>query len=185
MNGREELRKMIQERALQFGDFTLASGRKSNYIIDGKKITLNSRGARLLAEQILAILNPQVEAIGGMTLGADPIIGAMLSLADLQKRSLTGFIVRKQTKDHGTSQRVEGSMYKEITVAVLEDTITTGKTVLDTIQVLQHEFDVTIIQIIAMVDRLEGGRENLTAQGYPLTALFTKDELGINPTQIR
>lgn len=177
-----ELAELIKQRALRFGDFTLASGQKSNYYIDGKQISLSSQGLYLLANQILDSLPPEVEALGGMAIGADPITGAVVALAASQGRKLDGFIVRKEPKQRGTRQQVEGPLRPGVRVAVLEDVITTGGSTLRVIEALQREYDVQVVSVIVMVDRLQGARENLAAAGFELTALFDIAELGVSPT---
>lgn len=182
---REQLRgrlaELIQERALRFGEFTLASGQKSNYYIDGKQISLSGEGLHLLATLILSELPAEVESVGGMSIGADPIAGAVAALAAAQGRSLDAFIVRKERKSRGTQQQVEGPLQDGAAVAVLEDVITTGGSTLQAIAALQRERAARIVKVIAMVDRLQGGRENLAAAGYELTALFDITELGVKP----
>jgi len=181
MDAREELRLMIQKRCLNFGSFTLASGRKSDYLVDGKQITLDGKGLRITAELILEILDPNVEAIGGMSLGADPITGAVIALSDMHDRHLSGFLVRKEKKDHGSNRQIEGPLEDKTKIAILEDVATTGQSILQTITALKREFDkIEIVQIIVIVDRLEGATENLAAQGYPLQSIFTINEFDLS-----
>jgi orotate phosphoribosyltransferase len=170
---------MIKEHALQFGQFTLASGQTSTYYIDGKEVTLRGEGLHLLASMILDYLDNWVEAVGGMTLGADPIAGAVIAQAAAQGRDLTGFLVRKERKDRGTGKRVEGPLRGGMKVAMLEDTMTTGGSTINAIEALLDEYEVQVVQVITMVDRLQGGRENLQALGYPLVALFEITEFGV------
>lgn len=180
---RERLAELIKERALRFGHFTLASGQTSNYYIDGKQISLSGEGLHLLASLILDELAQEVEAVGGMSIGADPIAGAVAALAAAQGRGLDAFIVRKERKGRGTQQQVEGPLREGAPVAVLEDVITTGGSTLKAIEALQRERSAQVVQVLAMVDRLQGGRENLAAAGFELTALFDVAELGVKPTQ--
>ena len=179
MTERDRLRQLIHDRALRFGDFTLASGQKSTYFIDGKQVSLLGAGANLLAKAILAILDPSVEAVGGMTIGADPIAGAVIALAAEQGRDLTGFLVRKERKDHGTGKQVEGPLWEGVRVAMLEDTITTGGSTLQAIEAVEREYQAQVVEVVTMVDRLQGARENLAEGGYALTALFEITEFGI------
>jgi orotate phosphoribosyltransferase len=178
-SARSRLRELIHDRALKFGDFTLASGQKSTYYIDGKPVSLCGEGANLLAKAILEVLDPAVEAVGGMTLGADPIAGAVIALAYEQGRELAGFLVRKEPKDHGTGKQVEGPLWEGVRVAMLEDTITVGGSTLRAIEAVEREYQAQVVQVVTMVDRLQGARENLAAQGYALTALFEITEFGI------
>ncbi|HEY3396147.1 MAG TPA: orotate phosphoribosyltransferase [Armatimonadota bacterium] len=178
-NERERLQQLIRDRALRFGDFTLASGQKSTYFIDGKQVTLLGEGLYLLAGMILEALDPQVQAVGGMSIGADPIAGAVIALAAAQGRELTGYLVRKERKDHGTGRQVEGPLWEGVRVAMLEDTITTGGSTLQAIDAVEREYQAQVVQVVTMVDRLQGAREALAARGYPLTALYEITEFGI------
>jgi len=177
---RDRLRQLILERSLQFGDFTLASGQKSTYFIDGKQVTLLGEGLCLLARMLLDVLDARAEAVGGMSIGADPIAGAVIALAYERGRELTGFLVRKERKDHGTGKQVEGPLWPGVRVALLEDVITTGGSTLQAIEALQREFAAEVVQVLVMVDRLQGARENLAARGYPLTALYEITDFGID-----
>ena len=177
MNYRDELIKHITTHALKKGEFTLASGRKSNYYINGKLSTLDARGAYLVARTFLAMIGDDVpDAIGGLTLGADPIIGSMLSLAGLEDLRLKGFIVRKEAKGHGTKLQVEGPINGDEKVVVIEDVVTTGGSSLKAIKALE-ESGCTVTRVLAIVDRQEGGKENLAAEGYRLESVFTAREL--------
>ena len=176
---RDKLAQLIKQRALRFGDFTLASGQKSSYYIDGKQVSLNGEGLYLLANLILDSLPAEVEAVGGMAIGADPIAGAVVAVAAAQGRKLDAFIVRKDRKERGTQQQVEGPLRPGVRVAVLEDVITTGGSTLRAIEALQREYDAEVVTVVAMVDRQQGGRANLAAAGFELTALFDVAELGV------
>ncbi len=178
---RFRLAQLIKDRALRFGEFTLASGQKSSYYIDGKQVSLAGEGLYLLASQILEHLPPEVEAVGGMAIGADPIAGAVIALAASRGRDLDAFIVRKQPKERGTRQQVEGPLPSGACVAVLEDVITTGGSTLRAIEALERECDAQVVCVITMVDRLQGARTNLAAEGYELTAIFDITELGVTP----
>ncbi len=103
------LLQLFRERALKFGDFTLASGKKAKYYLDGKQITLHSQGLRLVSEGLLKLMEGvDAQAVGGMSIGADPIVGGMLAIAGGQGRDLAGFLVRKEPKGHGTQKYIEG-----------------------------------------------------------------------------
>lgn len=174
---RQELQAHLLDYSLRFGDFTLTSGRKSDYYIDGKQTTLRSRGAYLVARLILDELkNAAVDAIGGPTLGADPVIGAVVALAALEDISLVGFIVRKEPKRHGTQRWIEGPLQPGMRVAVFDDTVTTGgslKHAIDQVEAAQC----TVVKVLVIVDRQEGAGQHFARWGYPLQALFTIDEL--------
>jgi len=177
MNYRDELIKHITTHSLKKGDFTLASGKKSKYYINGKLSTLDARGAYLTARTFLAMMADDVpDAVGGLTLGADPIIGSMLSLAGLEDLPLKGFIVRKEAKDHGTRSQVEGPLNGDEKVVLIEDVVTTGGSSMVAIKALE-ELGCKVSRVLAIVDREEGGKANLAAEGYRLESVFTAREL--------
>lgn len=177
MTLRDELLQHLLAHSFQTGDFTLASGRKSKYYINGKMTTLDARGAYLIARTFLAMITDDVpDAVGGLTLGADPIVGAMLSLAGLEDLPLRGFIVRKQSKDHGTKSLVEGSLREGDRVVIVEDVVTTGGSSLQAIAAVKA-LGCDVKKVLAVVDREEGGRQNLADAGCSLEAVFTANEL--------
>jgi orotate phosphoribosyltransferase len=177
MSIRDELIEHITTHSLKKGDFTLASGKKSNYYINGKMSTLDSRGAYLVARTFLAMIADDVpDAIGGLTLGADPIIGSMLALAGLEDLQIKGFIVRKATKDHGTRSLVEGPMDGVKKVVIIEDVVTTGGSSMKAIEAIE-ELGCRVTRVLAVVDREQGGKETLKEKGYRLESIFTAKEL--------
>lgn len=177
---RARLAELIKEHALRFGDFTLASGQKSTYFIDGKLVTLQAEGAYCLARCILDMLEgTDVEAVGGMSMGADPIAGAVAAIAGSLDKPLLAFLVRKAQKDHGTRKQVEGPLRDGVRVVMLEDVVTTGGSTLDAIEAMEREKNAHVLKVISMVDRLQGAKENLAARGYELQAIFTIEELGV------
>ena len=179
---REELHALIRDRALKFGDFVLASGQRSSYYIDGKQVTLHGRGLWLVAQLMLEEISElDVDAVGGMSIGADPIAGAMAAMAAEQGRELDAFIVRKEPKQRGTRRQVEGPLGDGAKVVVLEDVITTGGSSLTAIEALKREVNAQIVCVLAMVDRLQGARENLSEAGYELRSIFTIRDFGIEP----
>ena len=135
---REELLKLVKEKAVRKGEHTLSSGKKSNYYIDGKQVTLDPKGILLVAKTILSMLHGiQVDAVGGPTLGADPIAAAVALLSSQTGKPLKAFIVRREEKKHGTQKRIEGPELKSgDRVVAVEDVITSGQSVLDAIQAI-------------------------------------------------
>ncbi len=178
---RARLLELVQRDAFQTGEFTLASGQKSHYYIDGRLLTLSSDGAHVLAQVILAMIEGErIDAVGGMTMGADPIIGAVLAVADLQGRELAGFICRKEQKQHGTGRQVEGNLQPGHRVLMVEDVVTTGGSTLramDAVEAAGGE----VIRVIAMVDRLAGASEAFEKRGVRFTPIFTVKDLGVEP----
>ena len=176
---RGELLKLLKESFIYNDDpvFTLSSGRKSRFYIDSKKVTLDPSGGFLVGQLILdAIHDLEVDAIGGMTLGADPlaISASVLSYGDGDP--LPAFIVRKDPKGYGEAPFIEGNLNKGSNVVVVDDVLTGGNSVEKTIKILE-DLDCKILRIIALVDRKEGGKEKLEKLGYDVVALFTVEDL--------
>jgi orotate phosphoribosyltransferase len=177
MSYRDELRDLLVGKSLKKGDFTLSSGQKSTYYIDGKLTTLDSRGAFLVARVFLAMLADDVpDAVGGLTLGADPIIGSLLALAGMEDLELKGLIVRKQAKEHGTQSLVEGPIVKGDRVVVVEDVLTTGASSLKAVQAIR-DLGGVVDRVFVVVDREQGGRENLKKAGCRVESIFSVSEL--------
>lgn len=177
MTLRDELLHHLLAHSFKTGEFTLASGRKSKYYINGKLTTLDARGAYLVGRMFLAMMADDVpDAVGGLTLGADPIIGAMLSLAGLEDLPLRGFIVRKAAKEHGTKSLVEGALREGDRVVIVEDVVTTGGSSLQAIAAVKA-LGCDVRRVLAVVDREEGGRAALADEGCRLEAIFTANEL--------
>ena len=161
--------------------FTLSSGRKSHFYIDCKKVTLDSEGAFLVGQLILdAISNLEVDAIGGMTLGADPIATAVSVLSYGEQRTIPAFIIRKEPKPFvpsgGPQAYIEGILPMKARVVVVDDVLTAGRATERTINVLKGA-GCTVIKVIALVDRKEGGRQHLESLGYTVESLFTVEDL--------
>ena len=183
MYDKELLRLLILEKSLKFGDFTLASGKKATYYLDCRQITLDSVGAKLIGEGILELLQHDCalpQAVGGMSIGADPITAAVITVAAYQNIPLKGFMVRKQSKGHGTNQFVEGPIAAGDRVVIVEDVVTTGASSLKAIEKVEA-LGVTVEGVIAIIDRLEGGREQFESKGYTFHALFTVQDFGVAP----
>lgn len=181
MYDRSRLIDLFRERALKFGDFTLASGQKSSYYLDGKQITLHSLGLRLVCEGLLTLVDQyEFTAIGGMSIGADPIIGGMLTVAAETNRSLDGFLVRKEPKGHGTQKYIEGPVKPGDKVVIVEDVVTTGGSSLLAVDRAQ-DFGCEVVCVVGIVDRLQGGEANFAARNLPFHPLLTVRDLGVEP----
>ena len=179
MDSFAELKQLVQEHALEFGKFTLASGKEASFYLDCRKVTLHARGAALIAEAMLNRLQDNLpQAVGGMAIGADPITGAVITLAGQTQVPIKGFIVRKEAKQHGKGQAVEGPVKPGESCVILEDVVTTGGSSLAAIEKAE-EFGLKVQGVLALVDRLEGGQELLAERGYPLDSLFTVRDFGI------
>ena len=181
MDNREQLKKLLLAKSCRRGTFKLSSGRESDFYIDGKQTTLSAEGAYLCGKLIFDIIraNPEkIHAVGGMTLGADPLVTAVSLVSHLEKQPIPAFIVRKESKGHGTGQYIEGlnNLPAGGTVALLEDVVTTGGTLLTVIERVEAQgFKVGLV--VTVVDRLEGGAEALAAKGYTLKSIFTRETL--------
>lgn len=179
MYDRDALQNLIREKALRFGDFTLASGKKASYYLDCRQITLDAHGARLVGEGMLDLLATDLpDLVGGMAIGADPITAAILTLAGVRGLDLRGVMVRKEPKQHGTGKLVEGPFQPGESIAIVEDVVTTGGSSLLAIERCEA-VGLKLQRVLAIIDRLEGGREAFAAQGYELTTLFTIRDFGI------
>ncbi len=176
---RSTLLELVNKHAVIHGDFVLTSGKKSTYYIDGKLLSLMPDGLSNLAKMILELTrNDQVDAVGGLTLGADPIIGAVVALSQENGRPIKGLIVRKERSGHGRGKRIEGPVDKGMKVVVIEDVVTTGSSSLKAIEALE-EAGCEIVKVVAMVDRLQGGGENFASKGYKFEPIFTLKDLNI------
>ena len=174
------LRTLLAERSARRGQFTLASGRVSSLYIDARLTTMSPEGLALIGPLGLGTLRHagwHVDAVGGLTLGADPLASAVSLTSYLAGRPLPAFIVRKEPKGHGTGQWMEGRkvLRDGAQVAVLEDVVTTGASTLKAIERVEAE-GLTVLGAFALVDRLEGGREAVEARGYKLHTLFTRKD---------
>lgn len=197
MYDRQQLIDLVRTHSLKFGDFTLASGKKASYYLDGKQVTLDSQGAMLVGEGILELLlampTPPT-AIGGMSIGADPITAAVITMAAVRGAAssdtlssgekkcsaLKGFMVRKQSKGHGTNRFIEGPVTAADRVVIVEDVVTTGGSSLEAIERV-IEAGITVLGVIAVIDRMEGGKAAFAARGYSLQSLLTIQDFGITP----
>ena len=176
---RNQLLKLLKESFI-YNDspvFTLSSGRKSRFYIDSKRVTLDPGGGFLVGQLILdAISDIEVDAVGGMTLGADPLAISASVLSYGEGNPLPAFIVRKDPKGYGESPFIEGNLKKGSNVVVVDDVLTGGTSVERTIDILK-ELECRVLRIIALVDRKEGGKEKLEKLGYDVVALFTVEDL--------
>ncbi len=181
MYDKQALIALVRDKALKFGDFTLASGRRASYYLDGKQITLDAAGARLIAEGILDLLGqPLPKAVGGMAIGADPITAAVITMAGVRGLALKGVLVRKEAKGHGTQRYVEGPVAPGDDIAIVEDVVTTGGSSLQAIERVEA-FGLKVRQVVAIIDRMEGGAQAFADKGYKFSSLLTIRELGIEP----
>jgi orotate phosphoribosyltransferase len=176
---RQRLIELIKTHALQFGNFTLASGKQASFYLDCRKLTLHPQGANQIAAGMLELLSDKLpNAIGGMAIGADPISAATITIAGQRGLDLLGFIVRKEAKQHGTGRQVEGPVVPGMSAVIVEDVVTSGGSALKAVDAAR-DFGLQVDTILAVVDRLEGGREAIEAAGLQLQTLVTVRDLGI------
>lgn len=175
---RQQLLELITREAYFRKKITLSSGKESDYYIDARLITLQPKGAYLCARQMLDIIgDTPVDAIGGPTLGADPLIGAIGVVSLQQQRPVPNFIIRKEAKAHGMGKQIEGPpLSAGDRVVVIDDVATTGKAFLHSLDVLQA-MEVEVVKCICVVDRDEGAAAAVAAKGSELAAIFRASEI--------
>jgi orotate phosphoribosyltransferase len=171
----------LLDRSVARGDFVLASGRRSSYYIDARRTTMAGAGLAVIGELGLECLRTRgwtPVAVGGLTLGADPVAYAIAAAAHARHLALDAFTVRKAAKSHGTARRIEGCFAPGAPVVVVEDVITTGGSALEAIAALKHE-GALVLGVLAVVDREEGGRDTIEAAGYPVESMLGARALGL------
>ena len=174
---RDRLRTLLREHSLKFGDFTLTSGKKSRFYFDSKQTTLLPEGAYLTAAQLLKTLGEngvKAEALGGMTLGADPIVCPAAALSHLEGSPMAAFIVRKEAKGHGAGNRIEGLPKPGTPVVIVDDVVTTAGSTLRAIEAAE-EAGLEVVAVVCLVDREEGGTEKLAR--WPFYPIFRRSEI--------
>lgn len=178
---KKRLASLLYIKSYKEGNFTLTSGKKSDYYFDCKQTALHPEGGYLIGKLFLNLIiesDMNIKGVGGMTLGADPLVSAVTVVSYLDGHPLPGFIIRKKAKGHGTNSFLEGMANFKTgdRVCLLEDVVTTGGTLLTACERVQ-DAGLEIMGIICVLDREEGGRENITDAGFELTSIFTRKEL--------
>ncbi len=183
---REQLRALIAELAVVHGRVTLSSGKEADYYVDLRRITLHHRAAPLVGHVLLDVLEEagfgtaEVDAVGGLTLGADPVATALLHAAASRGQDLDAFVVRKEGKAHGLQRRIEGPDVAGRRVVAVEDTSTTGGSVLTAVEALR-EAGADVAAVAVIVDRDTGAREKVEAAGVPYLYVYSLADLGLAP----
>ena len=180
MNEKQRLFEIIKKFSYEKREVILTSGRKSNFYFDGKQTTLHPEGAYLTGKLMYEIIKneaPHIKAIGGPTIGADPIATAISVVSFLDNNPIPAFIVRKKPKGHGKNLWIEGNKHisKGDSVAIVEDVITTGGSILKAIEIVEKE-GLKVDIVIVLVDREEGGKEEIEKRGYKLFSIFKKSD---------
>jgi len=177
---KDKLLRLILDKAFKYSKeptFKLVSGRMSNYYFNCKSVTLHPEGMYLIGNIIFDMINNTgIKGIGGLTLGADPIADAVAYTSYLKNSPVQAFVVRKIAKAHGTMQWIEGNITAGDKVAIVDDVITTGKSTIEAITKAK-EGRLDIVKVIALVDRQEGGKENIEALGHTVETVVTREEV--------
>ena len=182
LSAREELLSLIAEKSFRLGNFTLSSGLKSDYYIDCRTTTLDARGSELTGRVFFDLLRQQqwtAQAIGGLTMGADPIVTAVTVISSQQHSPIHGFLVRKSEKAHGTGQRIEGFQSKGASVVIVDDVCTTGSSTIQAIEAARA-FGFAIVGVACLVEREEAGGFQAVRQAAapaPFIPLFKSSEV--------
>lgn len=177
-NDRDQLRQMLLDRSMRFGEFVLSSGATSNYYIDVRKTSLHPEGLKLIARMFYELVQADsgVTAIGGLTLGADPLVAGLMLHSAEHGKPLEGFLVRRTTKDHGLRGQVEGNLAGHKRVVILDDVITSGESALIAAEAAES-YKATVVRVLAVVDRAQGASQIFQQRGLPYTTLFTIGDL--------
>jgi orotate phosphoribosyltransferase len=179
MSDSTDLLALVKDLAIVHGKVTLSSGREADYYVDLRRVTLSSRAAPLVGRVMLELTaGLDFDAVGGLTMGADPVATAMLHAAAAQGRALDAFVVRKEAKAHGMQRRIEGPDIAGRRVLVVEDTSTTGGSPLAALQAVR-EAGATAVAVAVIVDRYTGAGEKIEAEGVPYRYAYSAADLGL------
>jgi len=180
IKAKKRLLEILLEKSFQYSEkpiFKLASGKTSNYYINCKGTTLDSEAMNLIGHIFYnKIKTLRVNAIGGLTQGADPIAVATAMISGIIDDPINAFVVRKKAKEHGLKKLIEGDIHEGDKVVIVDDVVTTGQSTIEAIENAKKE-KLNIVKVIVLIDRQEGGRENIERQGVPFESVFTKDDL--------
>ncbi len=179
MSERAQLKTLLLQRSVRLGDFVLASGARSDYYIDARATTMSAEGQRLVGLVGLHLIRErklEPTHVGGLTMGADPVAYAIAHRSALEGQPIDGFSVRKQAKEHGTGQRVEGGVPAGARCLVVEDTMTTGKSSLEAVEALRAH-GAEVVGVMTLVNRSTDAATLYEREGTPLIWVFTGDEL--------
>jgi len=171
-SARRILEIAYQVGALLQGEFTLTSGKKSDHYFEGKKLTLTPEGAYLVGKAVFdQLADVGIDAIGGVAIGGYPMVAAVAVVSHLEGKPIPSFIVREETKEHGTRRKIEGHLKEGFRVAIVDDVITTGGSVSRAIEAVEAA-NGKVVKVIVLVDRHEGGSDKLKQQGYDFTGII-------------
>lgn len=180
MSEKERLLTILKTLSYEEGNFTLVSGKKSTYYIDAKETTLNPEGMFLVGKLMYSMTReiPGIDAVGGVSIGGDPLVCAVVLESYKMNDNLSGFLIRKEPKGHGTNRWIEGgkNLKAGMNVVILEDVVTTGGSSLKAIEATEKE-GYKVKGIIAILDRLEGGKDTIESKGYLFKPILTLNDL--------
>lgn len=168
---KDRLLNILSTKSYKEGKFILASGKESTFYLDGKLSSLDAEGGALISLLFLRLLKPEVSDVGGITMGADPLASGVSQIGFLLGKNINAFYIRKESKGHGTNKFVEGPLVAGSNVAILEDVVTTGGSSLKAIERVT-EYGCKVIQVLAIVDRNQGGKEAFANLGIDYQCLF-------------
>lgn len=179
---RTKLIELIKAEAVFHGDFTLSSGKQATYYVDMRRLTMDHRAAPAIGRIVRQLIAdfPTVTAVGGLTLGADPIANAVMHASAESDAALDAFVVRKEPKDHGRGRQIEGAEVEGKDVVVVEDTSTTGQSALKAVEVLRAA-GANVLAVAVVVDRKTGAQAAIEAEGLQWRAAIDLDDLGLDP----
>jgi orotate phosphoribosyltransferase len=178
---RESLQRLLLERSIERGNFVLASGRRSSYYIDCRRTTMSAEGQVLIGRMGWSAISDarwQATAVGGLTMGADPVAYAIAAASYESDHPINAFSVRKQAKEHGTGRQIEGNFQSGDAVVIVEDVITSGQSALQAVSAVEQAGG-RVLGVLAVVDREEGGRRAIERRGYQVIALTSVRDLGL------
>ncbi|WP_182049643.1 orotate phosphoribosyltransferase [Changpingibacter yushuensis] len=182
----KRLIELVSELAIQRGEFTLASGRTSSYYVDMRRATLHHEAGPLIGHVMLDMLEEagfgagEVDAVGGLTMGADPVAAAIMHAAASRGLDIDAFVVRKEAKDHGMKRQIEGPSIEGRNVVILEDTSTTGGSPIQALEAARNA-GANVLAVAVVVDRATGAKEKIEAHGIPYFAALHLEDLGLEP----
>jgi orotate phosphoribosyltransferase len=169
----------LERGALRYGNFTLSSGLRTSYYMDGRLLTLDPEGACLVGRALMDILQPLgISRVGGPTVSAVPIVTAISMTSYMAGEPITSFIVRKEVKGHGTERLIEGDMPEGEKVAIVDDVCTTGSSIFHAIEAVE-EAGCEVVKVVVLVDRCQGGSDELRRRGYDLVCLMQATPEGV------
>ncbi|MGI8717492.1 MAG: orotate phosphoribosyltransferase [Lapillicoccus sp.] len=178
-DARERLLQIIKERAVVHRKVTLSSGQGADYYVDLRRITLDGEAAPLVGQVMMELTDGlEFDAVGGLTLGADPVATSMLHATAARGGHLDAFVVRKSGKAHGLQQRIEGPSIAGRRVVVVEDTTTTGASPLDAVAAVREE-GAEVVAVATIADRATGAQQRIEATGVPYLSVYSVEELGL------